>query len=296
MNSTHQNEYVDWYAKGPYQGFLHELRVGGDSGIGGIVAQQPAGDYPDPASDTLGLVMNIGRRAAKSTVDGGFGRYHSAYAPDTIALSAPNHAYDCTVDTDHRIMVMALPSHLLERLSHQTVEELTSTLEPLLSNDVQDGFLSSLVKRLWHEMASNSASGQLFIDGMAMAIVGALVRQAQDVKTTRAHKLSPKEIQVLVEFIECEMASDFSVSDLASLLDRPNGQFTAAFREAFNQSPHQYLLQRRIAAAQNLLTNTELSLAEVAYDCGFSSQQHMTNVFSKRVGITPGQHRGRSGS
>lgn len=56
---------------------------------------------------------------------------------------------------------------------------------------------------------------------------------------------------------------------------------------------HQFLLDKRVEQAAALLTNSSLSIAEIAYACGFSSQSHMTTVFGKRVGVPPAQYRTR---
>ena len=56
-------------------------------------------------------------------------------------------------------------------------------------------------------------------------------------------------------------------------------------------SPHQYVLDRRIARAREQLELGGDSLANIAYAFGFSSQAHMTSIFKKRIGVTPGRYR-----
>ena len=62
------------------------------------------------------------------------------------------------------------------------------------------------------------------------------------------------------------------------------------FRSAFSISPHQYLLGRRIRQARRLIASGD-PLAEVALECGFADQSHLTRHFLSRVGLTPGQFR-----
>jgi len=62
------------------------------------------------------------------------------------------------------------------------------------------------------------------------------------------------------------------------------------FRCAFSMSPHQYLLGLRIRQARRLIVG-DAPLAQVALDCGFADQSHLTRHFLGRVGLTPGQFR-----
>ena len=56
-------------------------------------------------------------------------------------------------------------------------------------------------------------------------------------------------------------------------------------------TPHRYLLSRRIERARRLLAETNMSIAQIAYLCGFSSQAHLTIAFRKLSGHTPGGYR-----
>jgi len=52
-------------------------------------------------------------------------------------------------------------------------------------------------------------------------------------------------------------------------------------------TPYRFVIEKRIERAQDLLQNSELPIAEVAYACGFSSQQHLTTTLSRITGVTP---------
>jgi AraC family transcriptional regulator len=68
--------------------------------------------------------------------------------------------------------------------------------------------------------------------------------------------------------------------------------FARQFKAATGLPPHQYVLARRVERAQQLLqAGTDLSLAEVAADAGFSDQSQFSHQFKRLVGVTPGQFR-----
>ena len=69
--------------------------------------------------------------------------------------------------------------------------------------------------------------------------------------------------------------------------------FLRLFRRAFSMTPHQYLIQRRIAKAKELLRLRSLSVTDVCFEVGFESLGSFSSLFRKRVGHTPGAYRRR---
>ena len=70
-------------------------------------------------------------------------------------------------------------------------------------------------------------------------------------------------------------------------------QFGRAFKKATGLTPHRWLVQRRLEQAMDLLLGSNLPLAEIALDCGFSEQSHFTRTFTRLVGTSPGEWRRR---
>jgi|SRR5688572_19137940 len=60
-----------------------------------------------------------------------------------------------------------------------------------------------------------------------------------------------------------------------------------AFKAAIGQSPHRYVLGRRIDRAKELLRNTDLPVIDVALAAGFSSQSHLSYWFQRYLGVSP---------
>ncbi|WP_367571972.1 helix-turn-helix transcriptional regulator [Pseudorhizobium pelagicum] len=69
--------------------------------------------------------------------------------------------------------------------------------------------------------------------------------------------------------------------------DTPQQQLSAAFRVSFGTSPHDYICRRRIDQAKHLMITTETPLSEIALDCGFADQSHLSRVFRRLTGHTP---------
>lgn len=82
-----------------------------------------------------------------------------------------------------------------------------------------------------------------------------------------------------------------SISKMADILGVSGGHFLTSFRESFGQTPHQFLLMLRLNAAEEMLIDTDINLAEIADRAGFSSQSHMTTALKKCRLTTPGELR-----
>jgi AraC-like DNA-binding protein len=67
-----------------------------------------------------------------------------------------------------------------------------------------------------------------------------------------------------------------------------------AFRRAYKQTPHQYLVERRIARAKELLRNSNLSITEICVAVGFESLGSFSTLFRKVAGISPSAYRDSS--
>ncbi len=98
-----------------------------------------------------------------------------------------------------------------------------------------------------------------------------------------------KAIAQIRQYIHDHYCQDIKLDDLARLVHWNAFYMLRVFRESVGLPPHAYLENVRIREAQRLLKST-LSLAEVAYETGFSSQSHFTTTFKRLIGVTPGQY------
>lgn len=67
-----------------------------------------------------------------------------------------------------------------------------------------------------------------------------------------------------------------------------------AFRRLYKQTPHQYLIDKRIEKAKDLLRNSDLSITEICLAVGYESLGSFSSLFQKVTGISPSMYRSRS--
>jgi AraC family transcriptional regulator len=113
-------------------------------------------------------------------------------------------------------------------------------------------------------------------------------------KPTLSSSVEPLPARILSRIrdrIEAELDKKLSLASLAKESGYSRAHFLRMFRAATGLTPHQYVLERRLSAAQQLLRQSRMLLADIALKCGFSSQTHMNDAFRKRLGVTPLEYR-----
>ncbi len=103
--------------------------------------------------------------------------------------------------------------------------------------------------------------------------------------------LAPWQIRKVKIHLESHLGSRIITKDLASIAGLSPFHFSRAFRESFGDSPHRYILRRRIEHSQGLMLTTKASLADIAFQCGLVDQAHFGKLFRRLVGETPGAWR-----
>jgi AraC family transcriptional regulator len=99
--------------------------------------------------------------------------------------------------------------------------------------------------------------------------------------------LAPWQVDRVKRHVDGALAKRIGLVELARLSRLSTSYFAAAFRVSFGTSPHDYICRRRVERAKELMTATESPLCEIALDCGFADQSHLSRVFRRMTGHTP---------
>ena len=89
------------------------------------------------------------------------------------------------------------------------------------------------------------------------------------------------------DYIDSHIAGPILVADLCALIDRSEAHFSRAFRRSFDESPHAFVIRRRLELAARYKLQTDASLSDIALRCGFTDQAHLCKHFRHSKGQTP---------
>ena len=166
-------------------------------------------------------------------------------------------------------------------------------LEKLHRMDFRDPRIEGLASVIAGQSRTGHGMDPLAVDHAAFGIVGLLVDKADKI-TRRPGTPTPLgdvEFARVVDMMQDHIEEGLTLTDLARLSGRDVYQFSRAFRLRTGVPPYQYMIWVRLARARSLVEGTDTPLIEIAYACGFSSQAHMTTMFKKTFGATPGAFR-----
>lgn len=105
--------------------------------------------------------------------------------------------------------------------------------------------------------------------------------------------LSPAQKRRAAEMLRANLDGQVRLSDLAQECGLSVSHFARSFKTSFGLSAHQWLIQRRVENARDLLSESELSLERIAKRSGFANQAAFTRTFQKITGEAPGRWRRR---
>jgi AraC family transcriptional regulator len=114
---------------------------------------------------------------------------------------------------------------------------------------------------------------------------------AQDSGRIHRGGLAPWQVCKVLTHIEAHLGTPITTAELANLARLSPFHFSRAFRRSFNDSPHAYLMRRRVERAQGLMLTTTTTLAQIALSCGLADQAHFTRLFRRFAGESPGTWR-----
>ncbi len=90
-----------------------------------------------------------------------------------------------------------------------------------------------------------------------------------------------------IAYIRLNYQSEITMQDVAEHAGISERYLRRLFSQYLNLSPLEYLNQMRINKAVELLRNTEMSVKEVCYLCGFQSPQYFSRIFKQQMGVSP---------
>lgn len=101
---------------------------------------------------------------------------------------------------------------------------------------------------------------------------------------------SPDVVDKVVEYIESHLSEDLSVRLLASMAYVSADHLTRSFKKRFSQTVSEYILQKRMTLAGELLRNRKLTITMVSDCVGFGNYSYFTEQFKKYYGMTPREY------
>lgn len=162
------------------------------------------------------------------------------------------------------------------------IKELLERLPTALPAD-PEGSIRRSFQRISDRFLSVETADELVAIGELLLLLG---------KLSGAEELQNGSVLgVAQQYINAHYTEELSVEQVARNCNVSVSYLHKLFAEKLGQSPHEIIVNRRIAAAKELLLNSDFSLSAIAIDCGFNSQAYFSDCFRRKTGMTPGGFR-----
>jgi AraC family transcriptional regulator len=248
----------------------------------------PAGVLDVPELQSVLVAIHVGAAAKISCRRGGESHTGSAVHGDIDIIPARIPSRWEIHDQNDTALILALPPSLLDTVAEELGFD-SRRVEIRNRFQIRDAQLENICWALKAEMESNYPSGRLYTDSLAVSVASRLIstHSSMALRAPQSGGLGGRRLKQTLAYIEDHLSEDLSLSRIAAITGISASHFKTLFRESAGVPVHQYVIQRRIERAKDLLMQDKLSIAEIALAAGFSHQSHLARHMRRSVGLSP---------
>jgi AraC family transcriptional regulator len=187
-----------------------------------------------------------------------------------------------------------LPALPLAKTATEELDRDPARIGLRYSGGFRDPLIESIGRTVAAELRGPGPTAALMVETLSAALGVYILRHYADRSSAASQPLPTvkgaldgRRLARVLAFIDANLGRELGLEELAREACLSPFHFARSFKAATGLPPHQYVLQRRHAHAKALLAGRALSLAEVAFACGFSSQAHFSTSFKQATGMSP---------
>lgn len=168
---------------------------------------------------------------------------------------------------------------------HRILDSLPSLIRP-----ENPAFYKEVFESIMMEYLNPSDMAAIVLRQLITHLLIALKQEVTG-KHLRIQSAYKKPIDVSMDYMNDHIADKVNLNDLAQLVGMSASYFHQIFKKEMGLTPLAYLQKMRLDLARKLLVMSNISMAEIAIECGFESTTYFATFFKKKVGLTPSAYR-----
>jgi AraC family transcriptional regulator len=194
-------------------------------------------------------------------------------------------------DQSAEFLILTLKPHVLRQVAYEAISPDQVDLVPELPR--VDALVQQLGLALRSELELNRGRDHLYVESLVTCLAVHLLKTYAAVppRFPAVGPLPPSTLALVTGYIQDHLDQALRLADLAALVGLSACYFASLFKQSTGTSPHQFIVQCRLRRSQRLLKRSDATIADIAIQCGFSSQSHLTRMFRKHLGTTPRAYR-----
>lgn len=256
--------------------------------------QHPSGEGRTHYSDEHTICLSLAPRPVRFLQIKGGKTHTSLYGKGDICITPAQMPFFARWDGEDRYLQIRIASRLIQNVAQETLNINRDRLELLPEFRTRDPQIEAIGMLLLAELKQENPGSKLYIGSLANVLAVHLLRQYTAAKPQLPNYeggLSQRQLLQVLEYINEHLERDITLVDLAASIGISQFHFSHLFKQSIGTSPYQYLLQQRVERAKQLLKQTERSIMDIAFSCGFNSHSHLSKQFRQLTGMTPKAYR-----
>ena len=198
--------------------------------------------------------------------------------------------------TDYQAIVVKFHKEVFDKLyfnshsplSNKNSHELLVNSAMIDSNILLEQYASSLVSIFDNQELVNEELLELKVKELILLLLNS--DNSSEVLGIMTN-LYKRKTFAFKEVINAHICSSLGIEELAQLTNQSLSTFKKTFKEIYNDTPNNYIIGKRIEKVAQLITVSNDSLSNIAYDCEFKTLAHMSRVFKNKYGVSPSEYR-----
>lgn len=247
-----------------------------------------------PVRDFLIVAYRRGTTDLRRRVDGGWAE--ETLRPGDVSLLTRAAASHWVWPGDIEVVHVYLTGDELAAVCRQMYERDVEDVELRDEVKADDPAIHRTSMAIAYEAAQGGAGSSLLVDSLSVQLCVHILRRHAEVifRDPADHDgLTFAQQRTVRDYVHAHLDEAVTLEDLAASVALSRFHFARRFRRSTGTSPHDFVLRLRVEQAKMMLTRTSAPLLDIATRCGFADQSHMTRVFNRYVGVTPGRYRAR---
>jgi AraC-like DNA-binding protein len=212
------------------------------------------------------------------------------YRPSSILIGNLREGYSANIFSPHETLAFYLPRIVLDEFTDEAGARRVSDFS--CQPGIIDPVMAHLGATLLPAFERPKEASSLFVDHVTLALLTHLCGRYGGTSADAPYRkggMTQLQLRRAKEFL----VKHVQLFDVARACGLSRGHFTKSFRVATGLTPYQWLQRYRVDTAKHILLNSTTSIADIAAECGFADQSHLTRVFSRLTGDSPAAWRRR---
>jgi AraC family transcriptional regulator len=163
--------------------------------------------------------------------------------------------------------------------------------------DVRGSAIRNGLLRLARETEAPGFASDLLVEGLGIGLMAEVARYLHSVRDRSRQVrggLAPWQLRRVTDAVEERHGAPPTLADLAHMCGISNRHLMRAFRQSTGRTIMDYAEEARLIRAMRLLAETDLALADIARQLGFTAPSGFSHAFRRKVGVPPSAFRRRN--